>query len=79
MQIATFLVTNPDLFPISFAQRITVEDLELIRSYSSSICPLEDTSFAIAPYSQKLQKQLRQSAEYRAHVFDFRKLMRRAG
>ncbi len=70
-----YLVTNPCLFPISFAQRITAQDLEIIRAYSSTIQPLEDTQFSYAPYSQKLQKQLRQSKEYRKHVFDFRTYM----
>ena len=70
-----YLVTNPYLFPISFAQRITAEDLEMIRAYSSPICPLEDTHFAYAPYSQKLQRQLRSDREYSRHRFDFRKHM----
>ena len=71
----TFLVTNPYLFPISFAQRITAEDLATIRAYSSSIQPLEDTEFAYAPYSRKLQRQLRADPDYRPYRFDFRSLM----
>ena len=50
------LVTNPYLTPLRFAQRLTP------KAYASAMqqygAGLEDTEFAVAPYSQKLQREL---------------------
>ena len=58
----TYLVTNPCLLPVAFAQRITAAQLKYIKE--ELIVDLEHSQFAVVPYSQAAQRKLRQDPDY---------------
>ena len=56
------LVTNPYLLPVSFATRLNPQQYaKFLQKYATDIV---GSSFAVAPYTQALQRKLRNSAEY---------------
>lgn len=62
MRNKTYLVTNPCLLPVAFAQRITSQQLTALMQYFN--LPCTSSRFAYAPYSRKLQQQLKANPEY---------------
>jgi hypothetical protein len=54
------LVTHPYLTPLRFAQRLTSKQYEEAMELFGE--GLEYTEFAVAPYSQKLQRKLKAHA-----------------
>ena len=58
------LVTNPYLFPISFAKRLTPAQYAKFKQTYAEDLAWEFCEFAVAPYTQKLQRELRNSPEY---------------
>jgi len=48
-----FLVTEPGLTYVSFAQRLTPSDVAKVQQFCGK------DSFTVKPYTQKLQRQLR--------------------
>ena len=58
------LVTDPYLLPVSFAKRLTAAQYaQFLQTYAEDIV---NSSFAVAPYTQKLQRQLRSNPYYLA-------------
>lgn len=58
----TYLITNPCLLPVSFAQRITAAELKYIKE--ELVADFEYSQFAVVPYSQAAQRKLRQDPNY---------------
>ena len=58
------LVTNPYLFPISFAKRLNPQQYAKFKQTYAEDLACQFCTFAVAPYSQKLQRKLRNSPDY---------------
>ncbi len=57
----TFLVTNPYLLPVRFAQRLTASQLAFLQALDYAN-PFSRFNYQI--YSRKLQQQLKSNPEY---------------
>ena len=58
------LVTDPYLFPVSFAKRLTPQQLAKFQEKFAEDLAYSFCTFTVAPYTQALQRKLRNSAEY---------------
>ena len=68
MRNKTYLVTNPCLLPVAFAQRITAHQLAVLQQHFNLPCPY--STFAVQPYSRKLQQQLKANPNYTKFRYD---------